>query len=229
MKIQGIYTFLQAALLLLFASCSQEETGGVTPLPDGKYPLQLTVEQAQPQTRTGGKDTWTGGEEIGVLLDGMTDAKKYVMDASGKAEPADAGNTIYWKNTAEASVQAWYPYRTDSPVNISDQSGGYADFDLLYATARGRYDQAINLRFNHRMAKVEVTLAAGDDITEEELDGATVKIYGVWEVKFIDGSVNPKESTYGEIKPYHDGATKKFEAVMAPQNKIGRASCRERV
>ena len=222
MKIQGIYTFLQAALLLLFASCSQEETGGVTPLPDGKYPLQLTVEQAQPQTRTGGKDTWTGGEEIGVLLDGMTDAKKYVMDASGKAEPADAGNTIYWKNTAEASVQAWYPYRTDSPVNISDQSGGYADFDLLYATARGRYDQAINLRFNHRMAKVEVTLAAGDDITEEELDGATVKIYGVWEVKFIDGSVNPKESTYGEIKPYHDGATKKFEAVMAPQNTTGK-------
>ena len=177
---------------------------------------------AQPQTRAGGKDTWTGGEEIGVLLDGMTDAKKYVMDASGKAEPADAGNTIYWKNTAEASVQAWYPYRTDSPVNISDQSGGYADFDLLYATARGRYDQAINLRFNHRMAKVEVTLAAGDDITEEELDGATVKIYGVWEVKFIDGSVNPKESTYGEIKPYHDGATKKFEAVMAPQNTTGK-------
>ena len=222
MKIQGIYTFLQAALLLLFASCSQEETGGVTPLPDGKYPLQLTVEQAQPQTRSGGKDTWTGGEEIGVLLDGMTDAKKYVMDASGKAEPADAGNTIYWKNTAEASVQVWYPYRTDSPVNISDQSGGYADFDLLYATARGRYDQEINLRFNHRMAKVEVTLAAGDDITEEELDGATVKIYGVWEVKFIDGSVNPKKSTYGEIKPYHDGATKKFEAVMAPQNTTGK-------
>ena len=222
MKIQGIYTFLQAALLLLFASCSQEETGDVTPLPDGKYPLQLTAELAQPQTRTGGKDTWTGGEEIGVLLDGMTDAKKYVMDASGKAEPADAGNTIYWKNTAEASVQAWYPYRTDSPVNISDQSGGYADFDLLYATARGRYDQAINLRFNHRMAKVEVTLAAGDDITEEELDGATVKIYGVWEVKFIDGSANPEESTYGEIKPYHDGATKKFEAVMAPQNTTGK-------
>ena len=222
MKIQGIYTFLQAALLLLLSSCSQEETGGVTPLPDGKYPLQLTAELAQPQTRTGGKDTWTGGEEIGVLLDGMTDAKKYVMDASGKAEPADAGNTIYWKNTTEASVQAWYPYRTDSPVNISDQSGGYADFDLLYATARGRYDQAINLRFNHRMAKVEVTLAAGDDITEEELDGATVKIYGVWEVKFIDGSVNPKESTYGEIKPYHDGATKKFEAVMAPQNTTGK-------
>ena len=38
MKIQSIYLLLQAALLLLLASCNQEETGGVTPLPDGKYP-----------------------------------------------------------------------------------------------------------------------------------------------------------------------------------------------
>ena len=220
MKIQSIYLLLQAALLLLLASCNQEETGDVTPLPDGKYPLQLTAELAQPQTRSGGKDTWTGGEEIGVLLDGMTDAKKYVMDASGKAEPADAENTIYWQDPTKTRVTAWTP--NVSNVDISNQRDGYADFDLLYATARGRYDQEINLRFNHRMAKVEVTLAAGDDITEEELDGATVKIYGVWEVKFIDGSVNPKKSTYGEIKPYHDGATKKFEAVMAPQNTTGK-------
>ena len=109
MKIQSIYLLLQAALLLLLASCNQEETGGVTPLPDGKYPLQLTAELAQPQTRAGGKDTWTGGDEIGVLLGEMPDAKKYVMDASGKTQPADAENTIYWQSTAEASVQAWYP------------------------------------------------------------------------------------------------------------------------
>ena len=95
MKIQGIYTFLQAALLLLFASCSQEETGGVTPLPDGKYPLQLTAELAQPQTRAGGKDTWTGGDEIGVLLGEMPDAKKYVMDASGKPHIGDEESPIW--------------------------------------------------------------------------------------------------------------------------------------
>ena len=68
MKIQSIYLLLQAALLLLLASCNQEETGGVTPLPDGKYPLQLTAELAQPQTRAGGKDTWTGGDEILSLI-----------------------------------------------------------------------------------------------------------------------------------------------------------------
>ena len=150
----------------LLVACDKEETGGVTPLPDGKYPLQLTAKVAQPQTRAGGKDSWTGGEEIGVMLEGMLDPKKYVMDASGKAEPADAENTIYWQDPTKTRVTAWTP--NVSNVDISNQRDGYADFDLLYATARGRYDQEINLRFNHRMAKVEFTLMAGEGITEEK-------------------------------------------------------------
>ena len=63
----------------LFVACDKEETGGVTPLPDGKYPLQLTAKVAQPQTRAGGKDTWTGGEEIGVMLEGMLGSRTYEM------------------------------------------------------------------------------------------------------------------------------------------------------
>ena len=110
----------------LFVACDKEETGGVTPLPDGKYPLQLTAKVAQPQTRAGGKDTWTGGEEIGVMLEGMLGSRTYVMDASGNAVPKDNGNTIYWKSTAEARITAWTPpYINGSPyVDISDQSGG---------------------------------------------------------------------------------------------------------
>ena len=34
-------------------------------------------------------------------------------------------------------------------------------FGLLYVTVVGGYDQAVSLRFNHRMAKVEFTLMAG--------------------------------------------------------------------
>ena len=218
MKIQGIYHLLQVTLLLLFVSCSEEETGGIAPLPDSKYPLQLTAKVAQPQTRAGGKDSWTGGEEIGVMLEGMLDPKKYVMDASGKAEPVDAENTIYWQNTAETRVTAWTPNIFDPNVDISDQSGGYADFDLLYATALGRYDRDVNLRFNHRMAKIEVTLAAGDGITEETIEGATVTFLGDSEAYFSGGMVGLADKSDGEIKPYHDAAMKKYEAVVVPQN-----------
>lgn len=64
----------------VLASCSSEDES-TAPLPDGKYPLQLTAEVAQPQTRAGGKDAWTGGEEIRVSLEGVFGNKTYVMDA----------------------------------------------------------------------------------------------------------------------------------------------------
>ena len=204
----------------VLASCSSEDES-TAPLPDGKYPLQLTAEVAQPQTRAGGKDAWTGGEEIRVSLEGVFGNKTYVMDASGNASPKDADNAFYWKNTDEARVSAWTP-DIESETDISDQSGGYAAFDVLYASAIGRYDQAINLRFIHRMAKIEVILKAGEGITEEELEGATVTIFGDPLTHSIAGLVSPGDQSDGEIKPYYDAATKKYEALVPPQDMTGK-------
>ena len=83
----------------LLSSCNNDGIESTTSLPDGKYPLQLTAEVAQPQTRAGGKDTWTGGEEIRVSMEGVFGNKTYVMDASGNASPKDADNAFYWKKT----------------------------------------------------------------------------------------------------------------------------------
>lgn len=204
----------------MLASCSSEDES-TTPLPYGKYPLQLTAEVAQPQTRAGGKDAWTGGEEIRVSLEGVFGNKTYVMDASGNASPKDADNAFYWKNTDEARVSAWTP-DIESETDISDQSGGYAAFDVLYASAIGRYDQAINLRFIHRMAKIEVILKAGEGITEEELEGATVTIFGDPLTHSTAGLVSPGDQSDGEIKPYYDAATKKYEALVPPQDMTGK-------
>lgn len=204
----------------VLASCSSEDES-TAPLPDGKYPLQLTAEVAQPQTRAGGKDAWTGGEEIRVSLEGVFGNKTYVMDASGNASPKDADNAFYWKNTDEARVSAWTP-DIESETDISDQSGGYAAFDVLYASAIGRYDQAINLRFIHRMAKIEVILKAGEGITEEELEGAVVTIFGDPITHSTGGLVAPGDQADGEIKPYYDAATKKYEALVPPQNMTGK-------
>ena len=212
----------------LLVSCGKDDTvGNTTSLPEGMYPLKLTAEVAQqPQTRAGGKETWTGGEEIGVTVEGYIGGmpKTYVMDASGNAVPKDDANAIYWKNTAEARITAWTPpYINGSPdVDISDQSGGYAAFDILYASAVGRYGQTINLRFNHRMAKMEITLAAGEGVTEEEVEGATVTLLGDSEAYFSCGMVGAADQSDGEIKPYHDAATKKYEAVVVPQYMTGK-------
>ena len=237
MKITGysrrwphVGSWLPALMLAggLLVSCGKDDTvGNTTSLPEGMYPLKLTAEVAQqPQTRAGGKETWTGGEEIGGTVEGYIGGmpKTYVMDASGNAVPKDDANAIYWKNTAEARITAWTPpYINGSPdVDISDQSGGYAAFDVLYASAVGRYGQTINLRFNHRMAKMEITLAAGEGVTEEEVEGATVTLLGDSEAYFSCGMVGAADQSDGEIKPYHDAATKKYEAVVVPQDMTGK-------
>ena len=205
----------------MLASCSNDD-GLTTPLPDGKYPLQLTAEVEQPQTRTGGKDAWTGGEEISVSMEGVFGNKTYVIDASGNALPKDADNAFYWKNTDEVRISAWTLNLETGETDISDQSEGYAAFDVLYASTIGRYDQAVNLRFIHRMAKIEVSLKAGEGVTEEELNGATVTIYGDPITHSTCGLVSPGNQSDGEIKPYYDAATKKYEALVPPQNMTGK-------
>lgn len=205
----------------LLSSCNNENIESINSFPDGKYPLQLTAEVEQPQTRSGGKDAWTGGEEIRVAMEGVFGSKTYVMDASGNATSKDAENAIYWKNTAEARITAW-TQDLETDTDISDQSNGYAAFDVLYATAIGRYDQAVNLRFLHRMAKIEVTLTAGEGITEEELKDATVTIFGDPITHSTAGLVSPGDQSDGEIKPYYDAATKKYEALVPPQDMTGK-------
>ena len=205
----------------LLSSCNNENIESINSFPDGKYPLQLTAEVEQPQARSGGKDAWTGGEEIRVAMEGVFGSKTYVMDASGNATSKDAENAIYWKNTAEARITAW-TQDLETETDISDQSNGYAAFDVLYATAIGRYDQAVNLRFQHRMAKIEVTLTAGEGITEEELKDATVTIFGDPITHSTAGLVSPGDQSDGEIKPYYDAATKKYEALVPPQDMTGK-------
>ena len=218
-----IGSWLSVMMLIggLLSSCNNENIESINSFPDGKYPLQLTAEVEQPQTRSGGKDAWTGGEEIRVAMEGVFGSKTYVMDASGNATSKDAENAIYWKNTAEARITAW-TQDLETETDISDQSNGYAAFDVLYASAMGRYDQAVTLRFLHRMAKIEVTLTAGEGITEEELKDATVTIFGDPITHSTAGLVSPGDQSDGEIKPYYDAATKKYEALVPPQDMTGK-------
>ena len=92
------YWTILASLSLVAASCGKTEPESATALPEGKYPLKLTAEMTQPLTRSGGKDAWAGGEEIGVSMDGLLSPRKFVIEPGGSAKPIDAANAIWWKN-----------------------------------------------------------------------------------------------------------------------------------
>ncbi len=222
----GLLPLLLAGVML--ASCTQEELpqDGGAPLTDGAYPLQVSayVVDAVP-TRAGGKNSWTGGEEIAVAVGGNT-YKYRIADTQGKMEYADTQKQFYWQSTAQTEdITAWYPYgMTDAKgkpidkVDISDQSKGYEKFDFLRAETKDvKYNSGtVSLDFYHRMAKVKYTLVKHESTTDAELKDATVRIYGFTEATFGEGALSGVGN--GWITPYKEGTNAtEGEAVVVPQ------------
>lgn len=201
-----------------FVACSQDalDDGQNNSLPDGKYPLLLSASVAEAvPTRTAGKNSWTGDgtEYIGVRIGTDGNIGKYVIGANDLAEPASIDQTIYWQSTDPTYVKAWYPYATQNPVDISNQSGGFADIDFLTATAENQsYNQPVKLIFLHQMAKVSYTLVPGDGITANDLESATVSIAGYTQANFSEGTLT-EGTEEGWITPTSDG-----EALLVPQD-----------
>lgn len=202
----------------LLTACSSDEPGGTKLLP-GQYPLKVNATIDVPQSRSAGKDYWIGDgtESFGMRIGSDGRVVEYVItDAAGKAEASAESNPLYWDNTSQATVSAWLPFNTQTDVDISDQSDGFATYDYLAATAEGQsYLAPVKLQFKHKMAKIRCILKPGKGITEADLKAASVKIFGFTSVTFTEGVVTG--SGNGWITPDSD-----HEAVVAPQNLTGK-------
>ncbi len=233
MIIRKRHTWRDMAAVLLcagLASCSQDDIPGNPqgePLPGGEYPLMLTASVDGIRSRAAGKDAWTDGDEIGVRIgeDGATG--RYKLNADGTVK--EAVTPVYWKNSASATVKAWYPYADKKGVYISNQSKGYAAYDFLTATAENQsYRTPATLVFKHQMAKVKYILQAGFGITEDELATASVQIRGYYRASFIQGTLTPYNATYEWYTPYATSSTE-GEALLVPQNMAGKQFIRVKI
>ena len=217
MKRYFLYSLLLAGAL---AGCSGDELEGQgSALPEGEYPLRLSAEVGELQTRAGGKETWANGDAVDIRK-GEDEVARYVISSDGASlNPATQDQTLYWRTTTPAPIQAWYPYEAQTNVDISDQSKGYAAFDFLYAEGEGSYNTTTTLRFKHQMAKVEYTLVKGDGISDTEWQAVTVKVYGDTQASFTEGTVAAADQTDGEITP---NGTTSGSAVVVPQDMKGK-------
>lgn len=217
MKRYFLYSLLLAGAL---AGCSGDELEGQgSALPEGEYPLRLSAEVGELQTRAGGKETWTNGDAVGIRK-GEDEVAQYVISSDGASlNPATQDQTLYWRTTTPAPIQAWYPYEAQTNVDISDQSKGYAAFDFLYAEGEGSYNQPTTLHFKHQMAKVEYTLVKGDGMTDAEWQAVTVKVYGYTKASFTEGTVAAADQTNGKITP---NGTTSGSAIVVPQDMTGK-------
>lgn len=177
---------------LLLAACSQDDVTDGNALPEGQYPLEIasvavSVEGSEqpwgdnaPQTRVAENTTdgnsseweWNGSEKIDVQLYADGETAVYTLNADKSLTP---DKTLYWENTQQTNVTAWYPaYEGGSgTVSLADQSKKLAY--VLAGTGTGSYNNPVTLNFTHALAKVRVVLQGdqADKVTDVKIKSYT--------------------------------------------------------
>ena len=219
-----------AALLLATAACTKDELADGDRLPEGQYPLEIAritlgVEggEAQPwgtpQTRVseiadGTGSVFDAGDLFAVQIDGKDEVGTYTVqdDNTAKAE-----TPLYWSDTGEHTVTAWYPAKSGT-IDLGNQSQSLAY--LLYATGTGDYQTPVTLTFAHQLAKVRVT--PSDDALDQV---QSLQLYTYTQCTYEKGEVvQGSQEGWIEMKPCEyteNGATINcWEANVVPGYEI---------
>lgn len=229
--------YLWAALVL--AACTGDDDAA---WPEGGVPLELyaAVEgysSANAQTRVTTENRWEGGEvvDLRIKIGDMTLASSLDVDSDGKLITNDVDCT--WKSPDEEK-EIYGIYRSPTASSLfsvlADQSNeGYQDSDYMVApkiritvTSPDK-----TLVFRHVTAKVVVHLKAGNGVTNDELQGATVTFENL---TCTGGSIDSSNGTAeqvppgidhitpNEVTPAADGYVRTVRALLPPQNMLGR-------
>ena len=227
--------YLWAALVL--AACTGDDDAA---WPEGGVPLELyaAVEgysSANAQTRATTENRWEGGEvvrlRIASRITGVLEEIHLSVDSDGKLI-----TDIDWVSPdEEKGIRGLYPsVRNIDPFSVqADQRDeGYQDSDCMAAPylriAVTSPDKT--LVFRHVTAKVVVHLKAGNGVTDDELQRATVTFENLactgGSIDFRNGTVGqvPPDTdriTPNEVTPAADGYVRTVRALLPPQNKSG--------
>lgn len=181
------YLFIGMAVLMMTA-CNNDENE--TQVNDGRVAVSFAGGITLTRATT---DAWEANDGIGIyMLEHGTKTvahgaanRKYVTTAGNEEfTPAGVEQTIYFPLNADekADFIAYYPQTdlTDDiyKVDVSDQKNP-ADIDLLRsdnATGKDKSTNTVDLKFFHRLSRVEVELTAGEGVSDAELAGMSITL-----------------------------------------------------
>ncbi|MBQ8712303.1 MAG: fimbrillin family protein [Prevotella sp.] len=160
--------------LLALAACTADTDDGVT---HSGIPVTLTQTTVATDTRAAGNlnnNYITSGEHILVKI---TDAASRTLDYfytagdEGALAPKLGCVEAYYPSSGNVDIAAWYPWTTTDPFFVSDDQTTDADYmasDLMFAMAKGknRNSGEVPLEFYHKMAKLNVTVTPGSDLSD---------------------------------------------------------------
>lgn len=223
--------YLWAALVL--AACTGDDDAA---WPEGGVPLELyaAVEgysSANAQTRATTENRWEGGEKVWLRIEGVYGMKEIRLEVDSDGKLIIDGD--WWRSPDEEKIIDGEYYNSQASASFSvqaDQSNeGYQDSDYMFApricitvTSPDK-----TLVFRHVTAKVVVHLKAGNGVTDDELQRATVTFENLTCTR---GSVNLSNGTAeqvrpgtdhitpNEVTPAADGYVRTVRALLPPQN-----------
>lgn len=168
---------LAVALLSGLASCSNDETENPGTVKDNAALFTGSIEGIHTRAYD---QTWETTDQIGIT--GTSGDKVYTnvcynYAASGDETFTAAAEKIYYQDDSEVQFTAYYPWSTSltAATTITADTWGQIDqkkFDFLYATAKGSKGVPVNFTFAHKMAKLILTVKAGDDVTYSDVESA---------------------------------------------------------
>ncbi len=135
--------------------------------------------------------SWETGDEIGVFMDqsnsqflgALGNNVLYKIGNSGTATTTLSSSTpIYYPQSGTVDIYAYYPYKEDykSVVDVRDQSDlSEIDFMVAHIDALPKSKDAVNLKFEHKLARLNFKIKGSGAITNSQLRGLTTTLHGL--------------------------------------------------
>lgn len=224
--------YLWAALVL--AACTGDDDAA---WPEGGVPLELyaAVEgysSANAQTRATTENRWEGGERVRLWISNSISGRVEEIYSSVDSDGKLIVNLAWVSPDEEKGIQGVYPLSRNIvsfSVQADQSNEGYQDSDCMAAPylriAVTSPDKT--LVFRHVIAKVVVHLKAGNGVTGDELQRATVTFENLackgGSINFSNGTaeqVTPGTDciTPNEVTPAADGYVRTVRALLPPQD-----------
>ena len=210
------YKYLAIIFVTLLCSCDKEV------MPDfveSQVEISANITPCVLTRVTDDGKAFTDGDNIKVQNMNRAEKNLATYAYSESTSKWNTSDALYWGVQPTNTFNAWYPATSayNSFTIPTDQTAGTATADWMTATtSANRANGAVNLSFNHNLAKVTITI---DEWNNEYLESE--RVISLLELSSLSGVMSYDSTLSGDnqakwVKTYTKDANKSFVAIIAP-------------
>ena len=210
------YIYLAIAFAALLCSCDKEIMPDII---ESQVEISANITPCVLTRVTDDGIAFTDGDKIKVQNMNRAEKNLATYAYSESTSKWNTSDALYWGVQPTNTFNAWYPATAayDSFTIPADQTAGTATADWMTATtSASRANGAVNLSFNHNLAKVTITI---DEWNNEYLESE--RVISLLELSSLSGVMSYNGSLSGDnatkwVKTYTKEANTSFVAIIAP-------------